>query len=260
MDPELNAESQTGLVRPAPTLELARSASALLAVPYGKPAHVPALPPPQTWHTAALARTPAKAAGSTDSRPLMELLERGDLLLELSRLLGEAAAGTGRLAFVAGEGGIGKTALVRRFGQMVRDRATVLTGECGPLSTPRPLGPLLDVAPRLPGAGIAPGCLSMTWARSPRWCHNAWGSGARGYHRSERSGSPSGRADGLTIATAAVAKRRPRRENEAFARARSPSACPACRTPAAETRAAPRAPSGGWCSRVHGRLRGWPGS
>ena len=84
----------------------------------------------------------------------MELLERGDLLLELSRLLGEADAGAGRLAFVAGEAGIGKTSLVRRFGELVRDRATVLTGGCDPLSTPRPLGPLLDVAPRLPGATV----------------------------------------------------------------------------------------------------------
>ncbi|HEX6912177.1 MAG TPA: AAA family ATPase, partial [Longimicrobium sp.] len=84
----------------------------------------------------------------------MELLERGDPLLELGRLLGEADAGAGRLAFVAGEAGIGKTSLVRRFGQLVRDRATVLTGGCDPLSTPRPLGPLLDVAPRLPGASV----------------------------------------------------------------------------------------------------------
>jgi DNA-binding CsgD family transcriptional regulator len=84
----------------------------------------------------------------------MELLERGEPLLELSRLLSEAVAGSGRLVFVAGEAGIGKTSLVRRFGQMVGDRATVLTGGCDPLSTPRPLGPLLDVAPRLPGATV----------------------------------------------------------------------------------------------------------
>ena len=34
----------------------------------------------------------------------MELLERGSLLLELSRLLGEASEGSGRLAFLGGEG------------------------------------------------------------------------------------------------------------------------------------------------------------
>jgi DNA-binding CsgD family transcriptional regulator/tetratricopeptide (TPR) repeat protein len=84
----------------------------------------------------------------------MHLLERGPLLLELSRLFGEAGEGRGRLAFVAGEAGIGKTALVRRFGEMVRDGALMLVGGCDPLSTPRPLGPLLDVADRLPGPTI----------------------------------------------------------------------------------------------------------
>ncbi|HEV2148023.1 MAG TPA: AAA family ATPase, partial [Longimicrobiaceae bacterium] len=84
----------------------------------------------------------------------MELLERGPLLLELSRLLGEASEGRGRLAFVGGEAGIGKTALVRRFGDMVRGQAPVLLGGCDPLSTPQPLGPLLDIADRLPGASI----------------------------------------------------------------------------------------------------------
>ena len=84
----------------------------------------------------------------------MELLERGSLLLELSRLLGEAEEGRGRLAFLGGEAGIGKTALVRRFGEMVRDRTPLLVGGCDPLTTPRPLGPLLDVADHLPGASL----------------------------------------------------------------------------------------------------------
>ncbi|HEX2188602.1 MAG TPA: AAA family ATPase [Longimicrobiaceae bacterium] len=84
----------------------------------------------------------------------MELLERGPLLLELSRLLGEVGEGSGRLAFLGGEAGIGKTALVRRFGEVVRERTPLLVGACDPLSTPRPLGPLLDVADRLPGASI----------------------------------------------------------------------------------------------------------
>jgi DNA-binding CsgD family transcriptional regulator/tetratricopeptide (TPR) repeat protein len=84
----------------------------------------------------------------------MELLERGSLLLELSRLLSEASDGSGRLAFVAGEAGIGKTSLVRRFAELVRDRTPLLVGGCDRLSTPRPLGPLLDIADRLPGASI----------------------------------------------------------------------------------------------------------
>jgi len=69
----------------------------------------------------------------------MELLERGTLLLELSRLLGEASDGRGRLAFLGGEAGVGKTSLVRRFGAGVRERAALLVGACDPPSTPRPL-------------------------------------------------------------------------------------------------------------------------
>jgi predicted ATPase len=79
----------------------------------------------------------------------MEMLERGPLLVELSRLLGEAAEGRGCLAFVGGEAGIGKTVLVRRFGELVRHGASVLVGGCDPLSTPRPLGPVLDMQEQL---------------------------------------------------------------------------------------------------------------
>ena len=84
----------------------------------------------------------------------MQLLERGPVLLDLSRLLAEADRGRGSLAFVAGEAGVGKTSLIRRFGDMIRDRGPVLVGACDPLSTPRPLGPLHEIADRLPGRGI----------------------------------------------------------------------------------------------------------
>jgi DNA-binding CsgD family transcriptional regulator/tetratricopeptide (TPR) repeat protein len=84
----------------------------------------------------------------------MELLERGALLLDLSRLLGEASDGHGRLVFLGGEAGIGKTSLVRRFGELVQHRAALLVGACDPLSTPRPLAPLLDIADRLPGRSL----------------------------------------------------------------------------------------------------------
>ena len=39
----------------------------------------------------------------------MELLERDTFLAELERLLADAAAGRGRLVFVGGEAGVGKT-------------------------------------------------------------------------------------------------------------------------------------------------------
>jgi DNA-binding CsgD family transcriptional regulator/tetratricopeptide (TPR) repeat protein len=80
---------------------------------------------------------------------LLDLLERGPILLELSRFLAEADKGHGRLVFVGGEAGIGKTWLVRRFGELIRGRTRILIGSCDPLSTPRPLGPLLDIVDRL---------------------------------------------------------------------------------------------------------------
>jgi DNA-binding CsgD family transcriptional regulator/tetratricopeptide (TPR) repeat protein len=86
----------------------------------------------------------------------MDLLERGSALLKLSRLLAEASEGRGRFVFLGGEAGIGKTALVRRFGELIHGRTLVLVGGCDPLSAPRPLGPLLDFADRLPGEPIRP--------------------------------------------------------------------------------------------------------
>jgi DNA-binding CsgD family transcriptional regulator len=52
---------------------------------------------------------------------------------------------TGRLVLVGGEAGVGKTALVRHFADS-QTGARVLIGACDSLFTPRPLGPLLDVA------------------------------------------------------------------------------------------------------------------
>ncbi|WP_019588820.1 ATP-binding protein [Deinococcus apachensis] len=79
------------------------------------------------------------------------VLERAPFLAELTRLLGEAAAGQGRLVFVGGEAGVGKTTLVGTFCRDLGERVRVAIGACDPLSTPRPLGPLLDVAGALGG-------------------------------------------------------------------------------------------------------------
>jgi CheY-like chemotaxis protein len=76
----------------------------------------------------------------------MDLLERAPLLEVLSRLTAEAGSGAGRLALVGGEAGIGKTTLVRRFTASLPTRVKALWGACDPLSLPRPLGPLVDVA------------------------------------------------------------------------------------------------------------------
>jgi predicted ATPase len=47
---------------------------------------------------------------------------------------------------VGGEAGVGKTALLRRFCETLGNSVVVLWAGCGPLRTPRPLGPLLDIA------------------------------------------------------------------------------------------------------------------
>jgi predicted ATPase len=76
----------------------------------------------------------------------LPLLERDSLLEELERLLGSAASGEGSLVLIAGEAGSGKTSVVRAFVERVSDRALILTGGCDPLTTPRPLSPVLDIA------------------------------------------------------------------------------------------------------------------
>jgi DNA-binding CsgD family transcriptional regulator/tetratricopeptide (TPR) repeat protein len=76
-----------------------------------------------------------------------ELLERSVHLSGLANLLGIVRnASTGRLVLVGGEAGAGKTSLLRRFCERERRSARILWGTCDMLSTPRPLGPLFDVA------------------------------------------------------------------------------------------------------------------
>ncbi len=70
------------------------------------------------------------------------LLERERHLSLLDGWWAAAAAGRGSLVLVAGEAGGGKTSLVRQLAPY--DDAWV--GWCEPLVTPRPMGPLLDVA------------------------------------------------------------------------------------------------------------------
>ncbi len=73
-----------------------------------------------------------------------ELLERESVLEKLGLALADADAGTGRLVFVAGESGVGKTAVARAFAAATTH--PVRWGACDPLSTPVPLAPFADVA------------------------------------------------------------------------------------------------------------------
>ena len=70
---------------------------------------------------------------------MAELLEREDLLAQLAA----ARAEGGRLVFVGGEAGVGKTVLVREFTAGVAE--PILRGSCDNLTTPTPFGPFLDV-------------------------------------------------------------------------------------------------------------------
>ena len=76
----------------------------------------------------------------------MRLLERDAPLATLHRLRAEATSVGGRLVFVEGEAGVGKTSLLGAFRGSVPNGVRTLLGSCDPLSTPRPLGPLVDIA------------------------------------------------------------------------------------------------------------------
>ena len=80
----------------------------------------------------------------------MRLLERETPLASLVEYVNEARRGEGRLVLVGGEAGVGKSALVERLAQDVPD-ARWSWGACDGLFTPRPLGPLFDIAADLGG-------------------------------------------------------------------------------------------------------------
>jgi len=76
-----------------------------------------------------------------------ELLEREDEFSALDGCLEMVRRSShGRVVFVTGEAGIGKTALLRRFCEEHVRPGRILWGACDPLFTPRPLGPLVSVA------------------------------------------------------------------------------------------------------------------
>ena len=76
----------------------------------------------------------------------MGLLERAQSFNDLTAWLGAAAAHGGLVVLVEGEAGIGKTSLVQEFARTQKIAPRVLWGACDALFTPRPLGPLYDIA------------------------------------------------------------------------------------------------------------------
>src|SRR5215831_10302435 len=79
------------------------------------------------------------------------LVEREDFLVSLERLLGEALDGSGRLVFLGGEAGVGKTALAAALAEAAGGPA-VRRGCCDIVTTAEALGPVLDAFPELAAA------------------------------------------------------------------------------------------------------------
>jgi DNA-binding CsgD family transcriptional regulator/tetratricopeptide (TPR) repeat protein len=82
-----------------------------------------------------------------------ELLERDETFAVLDGALAEVHADArGRLVWVGGEAGVGKTVLLRAFCARQDEQERVLWGACESLLTPHPLGAVLDIAAACGGA------------------------------------------------------------------------------------------------------------
>ena len=105
------------------------------------------------------------AQSSTAAGREANLLERSAELAALAEQLEAVTSRAGgRLAFVAGEAGVGKTALVRRFAATLPATVQLMSGACDALVTPRPLAPFLDVA-ALTGGELEELALARTGAK-----------------------------------------------------------------------------------------------
>src|SRR6516165_180574 len=76
------------------------------------------------------------------------LIERAGFLTSLEGLLGEALDGSGRLVFLGGEAGVGKTTLAAALADAAAG-PEVRRGSCDHVTTAEALGPILDAFPEL---------------------------------------------------------------------------------------------------------------
>jgi DNA-binding CsgD family transcriptional regulator len=91
-----------------------------------------------------------KSHASQQRTGRVTLLERKTALDALAEIAGEARSGEGRLVLVEGEAGVGKSALLEQFTHDLPD-SRLLSGACDGMFTPRPLGPLFDIAQQVHG-------------------------------------------------------------------------------------------------------------
>lgn len=76
----------------------------------------------------------------------MVLIEREEFLTLLHTKFRDVSEDGGHCILLAGEAGIGKTSLVKAFCRDVKNNHKIYEGTCDALFTPRPLGPLYDIA------------------------------------------------------------------------------------------------------------------
>ncbi|HLK44000.1 MAG TPA: AAA family ATPase, partial [Thermoleophilia bacterium] len=91
-----------------------------------------------------------KSHASQQHTGRVTLLERKTALDALAEITAQARSGEGRLVLVEGEAGVGKSALLEQFTHDVPD-SRLLSGACDGMFTPRPLGPLFDIAQQVHG-------------------------------------------------------------------------------------------------------------
>ena len=89
--------------------------------------------------------------GQAGDRDRAAAAGRESSLALLNGYAGEARRGEGRLVLIGGEAGVGKSALVERVRAGTAGCALVVGSMCDGLFTPRPLGPLFDLAEQLGG-------------------------------------------------------------------------------------------------------------
>ena len=128
-------ELQAAILQQDRVLDLTPAVAARQSAPPGRPAPGGTAPPSRP--------APADTA--------VPLLERESSLALLGEYAAQARGGEGRLVLLGGEAGVGKSALVERLQRGLPD-ARWSWGMCDGLFTPRPLGPLFDLADQFGGA------------------------------------------------------------------------------------------------------------